>query len=76
LFENNLGLLMFFCFVGILVVLELLVVVMSGVHWCGCHFLIERCAQMVLLQTWKVNIRLHFNFYHAGVHAVLNYCAK
>jgi hypothetical protein len=51
---------MFFCFVGILVVLELLVVVMSGVHSCGSHFLIERCAQMVLLQIWKVNIRLHF----------------
>jgi hypothetical protein len=59
LFENNLGLLIF-CFVGILVVLELLVVVMSCVHWCGSHFLIEKCAEMVLLQTWKFNIRLHF----------------
>jgi hypothetical protein len=52
LFENVFANLFSFAFLDSLVnlVLKLLMVVMSGVQWCGSHFLIERCTDMELLQ--------------------------
>jgi hypothetical protein len=50
---------------------ELFMVLLFGVQWFCCHFPVEKCTEMELVQTCSSTSHLNVSFFYVGVRAVL-----